>query len=159
MKTYILSIAGVILLSAVVAMIAPNGKMGAFVRGMMKLLILAVVVTPLISVMKKGDFDFSSSELATDGAFLEQCAELVSTGDEAEINAFIEETYAVTALSAAVRSADGRYALEKITVKITDFGIFGQDEHIDIIREIKEGLEERYGCTAEVYEEHSEVAG
>lgn len=159
MKTYILSIAGVILLSAVVAMIAPNGKMGAFVRGMMKLLILAVVVTPLISVIKKGDFDFSSSELRSDGEFLEQCALLAAAGDADEINAFVEENYSVTACSAVVCSADGTYAIEKITVKITDFGIFGQDEHIDIIREIKEGLEERYGCTAEVYEEHSEVAG
>ena len=37
MKAYILSIAGVVLLSAVITIIAPSGKMGKFLRGAVKL--------------------------------------------------------------------------------------------------------------------------
>lgn len=157
MKTYILSIAGVILLASVFAIITPNGKTGSFIRGMMKLLILAVIVAPMIGWLMEGDFDFASSEIAADPVFLEQCSEIVSGEDGKEIGAYLLEEFGVTAETEVKRSADGRYSLEKITVKIVDFGIFGQDEHIDIISRIQSALEEKYGCAAEVAEFYDEV--
>ncbi len=152
MKTYILSIAGIILLSAVVSIIAPNGKMGVFVKGMTKLLILVVIVAPLISIVKKGEFDCALDNFAEDTPFLEYCAGVVSSDDEKQIAAFLLEDYGVLADVKAVRSADGKYTLEKITVKVLDLGIFGQDEHIDNISRIQIILQEKYGCEAVVYD-------
>ena len=43
MKAYILSIAGVVLLAAVITIIAPGGKMGKFLKGAVKLVILFVM--------------------------------------------------------------------------------------------------------------------
>ena len=48
------------------------------------------------------------------------------------------------------RRADGEFSYEKILIKITDFGIIGQDEHIHISEEIEKMLEARYSCDAEV---------
>lgn len=152
MKAYILSIAGVILLSAVLSMIVPNGKTGAFVRGMMKLLILSVVIAPMIGWLKTGEFDFAPSALNENAAYLEKCASIVSQNDESEIRFYLQETFGVTAEAEVTRSTDGRYFLEKITVNIYEFGINGQDGHIDIISRIRSALEERYGCNAEVYD-------
>lgn len=152
LKAYILSIAGVILLTSVVAAIAPNGKMGAFVRGMTKLLVLAVVTAPLISVLKTGKFEFTAAEIQTDSAFLGECAAIVSEEDEREISAYLSDL-SLSAEVRAERSSDGLYTMKKITVKITDFGIFGQDEHIDMIDRIQSDLQDRYGCETVVYEE------
>ena len=69
MKAYILAIAGAVLLSAVVAVIAPSGKMGKFVRGITKLFILLVMLSPLVSFLLKGaTFDFGTDALAEDTA-------------------------------------------------------------------------------------------
>lgn len=159
MKAYILSIAGIILLSAVVSMIVPNGKTGSFVRGMMKLLILAVVAAPMIGWLKTGDFEFSSAPIGEDAAYLETCSVLASRKDGEEIARYLSQEFGVTADAEAERSADGRYALEKITVKIYDFGIIGQDGHIDSISRIRSALEEKYGCPAEVYDEAETDSG
>ena len=48
MKAYILSIAGAVLLSAVITIISPSGKMGKFIKGTSKLLILVIMLAPVI---------------------------------------------------------------------------------------------------------------
>ena len=78
MRAYILSIAGIVLISAVVSMIAPSGKMGKFIRGTTKLLILLVMLGPIISwVEGKRELSLSSSNIRTDEAYLERCISLM----------------------------------------------------------------------------------
>ena len=62
----------------------------------------------------------------------------------------VTEEYGVTAEAQVNRRADGEFSYEKILIKITDFGINGQDEHIHISEEIERALESHYGCDAEV---------
>lgn len=151
LKAYILAIAGVILLSAVVSVLLPQGKMNGFIKGMAKLLVLAVIVTPFISYLQKGEFDFAANEINLDAAYLTESAALAATKTEEDIQIFLLEEYEIVA-EASVTYSCGEYLPEKITVKISAFGIFGEEEHIDSIAKIKTVIEERYGCTAEVYE-------
>ena len=146
MKAYILSIAGIVLISAVVSMIAPSGKMGKFVRGTTKLMILLVMLAPLISWLEgKTEFTLSSSSIDTDDKYLERCITLMEVGDSRTISAYLLSEYGVTAEICTERE-DETFRLQKITVKVTDFGIIGQDGHINIMTRIGEDLEARYGC-------------
>ena len=146
MKAYILSIAGIVLISAVVTMIAPSGKMGKFVRGTTKLMILLVMLAPIISWLEgKTELSLSSSSIDTDEAYLERCVSLMEEGDAREIAAYLLSEYGVTAEIYTERNGD-TFRLQKITVNVTDFGIIGQDGHINIMTRIGEDLEARYGC-------------
>ncbi len=150
MKAYILSIAGVVLLAAVITIIAPGGKMGKFLKGAVKLVILFVMVSPLVSIFSEGEFAFETAQIGTDEEYLAHCADQLSEEDEAAIIGYLSEEYGVTAEAQVNRRADGEFSYEKILIKITDFGIIGQDEHIHISEEIEKMLEARYGCDAEV---------
>lgn len=150
MKAYILSIAGVVLLTAVITIIAPGGKMGKFLKGATKLVILFVMVSPLASWVTEGDLSFQTASIGMDEEYLAHCADRLALSDGAAIGSWLSEEYGVTADVQVSRLADETFSYEKIIVKITDFGINGQDEHIHIIEEVDRVLEERYGCDAEV---------
>lgn len=152
MKAYILGIAGAVLLSAVVSVIAPNGKMGKFVKGGMKLVVLIVLVSPFVTFFMKGEFPMGTEgkSISVDTAYLETCGNLLRENDERTIVALLKEEYGVGA-EVVVEYAEKNFAVrKKISVKIKDFGIYTEDEHIDIMKKITAALRERYGCETEV---------
>lgn len=150
MKAYVLGIAGVVLLTAVIAIISPGGKMGKFLKGAAKLVILLVMVSPLATLFTEGELTFETAAVETDDQYLAYCAEELAAADEAQICEMLRETYGVQAEAEVSRAAAAGFPHEKICIKITDFGINGQDEHIHISEEIEGALESRYGCDAEV---------
>ena len=150
MKTYLLTLTGAILLSAIVSILISDGKMGRFVKGMTRLFVFSIVIVPLVSLFGKKSFDFSTGNIGTDENYLLKCAALLSEKDEEIITNYLFEEYSLVAETIVERSASGKFACKKITVKINDFGIFGQDEHIDMINRIKTDIEEKYGCQTEV---------
>lgn len=93
MTGYILSIAGVVLLSALVAMIAPSGKMGEFLKGVTKLVTLFILLAPIGKLAAGDEFIFSVGKIETDEAYLAYCAQELSAQDEAEIVLWLDETY------------------------------------------------------------------
>ena len=149
MKGYILSIAGVILISAVVAVISPGGKMGKFVKNMTRLFIFVVLITPFVRFAKDPEAFFPATEIAADDGFLRDYAEMLSRKDGEEIALWIKEEFGVGAEAEVSRSFDD-FSYEKIVVRVTDFGINGAESHIDILSAIRERLEKTYGCRAEV---------
>ena len=151
MKTYILAIAGVILLSAVVTMIAPSGKMGKFVKGTMKLVILVVMISPAISWVKSGKLDLpASTSVRLDEGYLEACSARLEAADEEEIGAYIAEQFSVDCTVKVTRSDDAPFSREKILITVDAAGIIGTDEHIHIVTCIREAIEARYGAHTEV---------
>lgn len=150
MKAYILSIAGVVLISAVVSIIAPNGKMGKFIRGAVKLVGLVVLLTPFVSLFQGKGFSFESARFDTDETYLQRCVALMEERDEEEIQTFLQETFSVTAEAAVKRETDSVFSVKIIQIKISDFGINGEGEHINIVDQIKEALLKKYGVTAEI---------
>lgn len=149
MKGYVLSIAGAILISAVISIIAPGGKMGKFVKGMTRLFIVVVLVTPFIRFAKDPQASLPSAEIGTDEGYLRTYTDMLSRSDEREIAAWLEEEWGISAKIAVSRSGED-FSYQKIAVTITDFGINGKESHIDIVSAVRQGLSERYGCEAEV---------
>lgn len=152
MKAYILSIAGIILLSAVISIVSPPGKMGKFLKGATKLFILLVLVSPFVSWFTDGEFSLMnvSDVFEADTEYYRKCADLLSAADREAIELYISEEYGLESEAEVARRADENFTCEKIVIKISDFGIFGQDERIDIVDSIRETIEKKYGCSAEV---------
>ncbi|MDE6676829.1 MAG: hypothetical protein K2K12_03860 [Clostridia bacterium] len=78
------------------------------------------------------------------------CAERLSEEDEKEIESFLKDEFGVDAEIQVKRKTDAKFSYQKISVKIFDFGIIGQDEHIDTMSRIQETLQAKYGCLTEV---------
>lgn len=151
MKAYILTLAGAVLLSAVLSILVSDGKMGKFIKGMTKLLVFSIVAAPLISLFAEGEFALPSAEIGHDEGYLERCAELLSERDAAEIEAYLSEEFALPAAEVqAKRGTEDGFPLKKITVILQADGIFGQDGHIDMVDRIRAALFGRFGCEAEV---------
>ncbi len=151
MKGYILAVAGVILLSAVVACIAPSGKMGRFVKGMMKLVILAVMISPMLGWVRSGTLDLSAaSSIGTDEGYLRACSERLEEEDERAIAAFLLSDFSLSAEVDVTRSDDPSFEREKIRIILPAEGINGEEERINIMTRIREAVAARYGCEVEV---------
>ena len=150
MKAYVLSIVGAVLISAVITIIAPSGKMGRFVKGGMKLFTLVVLVAPFVNWFQSGKLSLSASALGEDDGYFAACAEMLEARDEEEIVATIGEKFGVEATAEVSRRADATFERKKIIVKISDFGISGQGEHKDILDRVQAFLNEQYGNIAEV---------
>lgn len=147
MKAYVLSVAGAVLISAVLTIISPAGKMGKFVKGMTKLFILLILLSPLISAFRGGLS--SAADVGTDKGYLYYCEEVMKREDAENISGLLFREFGITAEVATRRTA-GELTPEKINVKITDFGIIGQDGHIDTMKRVQAYLADRYGCEVEV---------
>lgn len=149
MKGYILAVAGAILLSAIVSVIAPSGKMGKFVKGAAKLLVLLSLLAPILSIAK-GELALPVSDVGMDGEYLAKCAQMLAEQDERDIEQMLVSRFSVEGRALVVRTAEAGFPVEKLEVKITDFGIIGQEGHIYTMSRIEETLEKQYGCAAEV---------
>lgn len=152
METYILALAGVIILSAVVACIAPSGKMGKFIGGMTKLLPLVVMIAPLIGLVKGDGLALSEAagSVESDAGYFAACAARLESADEAEISAYLGEKFSVSAQVESVRGAEPPFRREKIKILVAPDGINGEDERIHILTRIREAVEADFGCDAEV---------
>lgn len=151
MKGYVLSVAGVILISAVISIIAPSGKMGKFVKSISRLFIFVVLISPFVRFAKDPETFFPSAELKEDDSFLKIYAMKLSEADAEEISAWMTEEYGVGTSVLVSRSSDD-FSYQKIVVRVIDFGINGEESHIDIMSAAKVRLLERYGCEVEVGE-------
>lgn len=149
MKAYILGVAGVILISAIISILVPSGKMGKFIKGMTKLFILAILISPFVAWLKGGDPLFSSTDLGADKKYLKTYVAMLTDEDEAAIKAFLEEEYGIGTDVAVSRSFDD-FSYEKIKVVVLDFGINVDESHIDILSNVKTRLSGRFGCPVEV---------
>lgn len=150
MKAYILSIAGIILLSAVFTIVLPGGKMGKFLKGMLKTATILVLLAPFVSWAGGKGFDFQTSDMIMDEKYLAYCAQSISEQDEKEIGAALKNNFGVTVEVSVERDSGSPFSVKKMQIKIIDFGINEENEHIIIVDKIKSTLEKKYGCTAEV---------
>ncbi len=150
MKEYILALAGVILLSAVVAVIAPGGRMGKFVSGITKLLPLFVLVAPLVGLIKGEAPTFEAGgDIAEDVSYFETCQKMLEREDVAAVKLLVSE-FSLRCDAVSERDDAPPFARKKISVAVQTEGIIDADEHIHILTEIKEAVEDAFGCPAEV---------
>ncbi len=148
MKEYVLSIAGVVLITSLLSLLLPKGKLSASIRLAAKLVGLLVLIAPFVK-FASGGTGFSP-ELSVD--YLSTCERLAEEGEAGRIKLLVEQDFGVTAEIAVDCMAKSPFSVKKITVTVVDFGIFGQEAHIDIMTKIKRAAIEEYGCEVIVSE-------
>ncbi|MGN0822256.1 MAG: hypothetical protein ACI4NG_00630 [Candidatus Gallimonas sp.] len=151
MKAYVLSIAGVVLLSAVVTIVSPGGGTGKFLRGIVKLACVAVLVAPFARFFAVGETElFRSTAAEEDGAYFLRCSSFAEEWEAEKIEAYLSERFSVVAEAEAECSEQSPFFVKRLVVRVKDFGINPSGEHINIIREIESALRGAYGCEVEV---------
>lgn len=158
MKEYILAVCGAVILSALALILLPEGKTGKMINGMLKLFCLLVMLVPLLAMFREGGsivniFQGEEAVAQPDAAFVEYMFARRAEQEEGLLEADVYEAYGVQAYAEIEwESIDYAFTVRNVQVKIQDFGIYGEDEHIIIIEQIEERVGTRYeGAEVSVY--------
>lgn len=157
MDTYILSVCGAVILSAVAAILLPEGRLGKFIGGILKIFCLLIIVLPLPSMLQGifpdgGETDVSA-EMPLDETFLNKMFTLQMERQEQLIDERLEGEYGIVVSSQIVWELVGyECKISQIEISIQDFGIYGKDEHIFVIEQVKNTVFAMYGEEVIVYE-------
>ncbi len=148
MKAYVLSIAGVVLLSAIVTLVLPNGKMGGAIRAGCKLVCLLVLIAPFATLATGKSL--SVQTVLEDGAYLATCQSLAEEGEAGKIELLLNQDYGITTEVRVECEAKSPFSVKKVTVEIVDFGIIASEEHINIMKKVETACKKEYGCEVTV---------
>ncbi len=158
MDTYILSVCGAVILSAVAAILLPEGRMGKFIGGIVKIFCLLIIVLPLPSMLEgilpsEGEDSNVSTEMPLDETFLQKMFSLQMERQEKLICERLEGEFEIV-VSARIlwELVDCECKIKQIEISIEDFGIYGKDEHIFVIEQVKNTVFAMYGAEVVVYE-------
>ncbi len=146
MNGYVLCIAGAVLLSAVVSILLPKGKMGGAVKFASKLLCLFALIAPFQTLFRDNQLVLPE----TDTGYLATCERLAEEGEEGKIVLLISQDYGVNATVEVDCQESSPFAVKKVKIIVTDFGINAEEEHINIMSKIKTACEKEYGCEVSV---------
>jgi len=147
MKAYVLSIAGAVLLSAIVTLIAPKGKLSGVIKATTKLVCLFVLLAPFVSFAQSGEFSpVASLEIKEDKDFLNSCKEYAESYESERLEREILQSFGLNSRVETTCGEQSPYSVKKLLVKLQKSDIIGEGEHIDIMRKIEEAIEKRYGC-------------
>jgi hypothetical protein len=85
MSAYVLSVIGVILISAVLTAILPSGKTNTVVKGVTRLACVLAIIMPVLIFFQSGEWkigktffqeDFAQTVIQTDGSFIQYYSEM-----------------------------------------------------------------------------------
>lgn len=142
MSSYILSVCGAVIISALVSIIMPEGKTGKFINGIVKIACVLIMVSPIISwVYKlKGEKSQSVNNIKVDigDDFLNYFNNVKAEELEKDIKKIIENQYDIEVfVEIDWQISNYAFTLKKVLINIKNFGIYKKDEHIIIIEQIQ----------------------
>ena len=140
MKEYILAVCGAVVIAALISLLLPSGKTGRFIGGILKLFCLLVMLVPLFRMF--GNFVLPDAEkpaaaYGPDEEFVRYVCEQQAQARAEEVEKAVEEKFSVD-VSVEVEWEYAEYScnVTEISVKIEDFGIYGNEGHIYVIQQI-----------------------
>lgn len=146
LSSWVLSIAGVVLLGTVLDLLLTKSRLKAFIRAVFATVTVLIVVTPIPAFIKSGfraDFDWGNVEL--DGKYL-QYAENQKLNALAEA---VEKALADDGIPNAKVTVDGSVDKEvlvrSVSVNLSESGIDGENEHINKYAVVKRKVSEYLG--------------
>ncbi len=156
MKAYILSVCGAVIISSLAVILLPEGRMGKFINGILKLFCLLIMLIPLFSLLRDfsmPDQDENTSGIVLDENFIDYFYSQQASQEEEWLAELMKEEFSVSAdVQIEWDSVEYAYERSKVNVKIENFGMYGDDEHILIISEIKARIAEVLQISSEVIE-------
>ncbi|MFR1983862.1 MAG: stage III sporulation protein AF [Christensenellaceae bacterium] len=163
MSAYLLSIIGIVLLTAILSAVLPDGKTVKFIKGIAKLCCLAVILAPVLGFFKEAsdgkiNFPFFSSEtvIETDGAFIDYSSTNVWLA-ETELEKNWRRPFVASGspfCGITVRSRGRRTALSVRERNQNHQSVVDAEGNIDgeVRERMKAHIVEKYGCEVEFEE-------
>ena len=139
MKAWIISIVSVVLITSIVCLILPQGKMGRYVKNIFSILTILVIIKPII-YLKDSSFDFeqvSNGEVVIQTDFINYIYEKKVDEQEKNCIKIIENKGIKNAnvdITFSVENLDIKIRL--VQIKLNNSVIISDKQHIDIKEEI-----------------------
>ena len=134
MKAYVLAIAGMAILTAVVTLVMPRKKFSGTIGWILKLCMILTLVGPILGFIRQDPTEFSSAEsiFTQDGAYINNSYALA-------VERELKSRYGVTVRAeVSLAAAGGETGGASVKIYIDDFGMNAEEEHINIITQIAE---------------------
>ena len=150
MDAYILAVCGAVILSALVTIVLPEGKTGKFIGGILRLFCLLVMLTPLLALLQTGGSgdvfaEETGAKISLDDSFVAYMFDRRADEEERAVRERLAEEFGVrSAVQIGWKSVEYAYTVSKVEIVIEDFGIYGEDEHIFVIEQVRSRVSELY---------------
>ena len=159
MKSWILSVGAMILLTAIITIILPKGKTSGLIKSVFALLSLLVIIQP-VTALKNGDSDFSipsisgGNEIIIQENYLEFIARKRNENNEKNCEKILTENGINGATVSIEYTTDenASYEIQKVTLNFENSVINSDKEHIYIIETAIEKIAEYLDTDSEVIE-------
>ena len=142
MKDWIISVSAVVIITAIVTLILPEGKMGKYVKSIFCILILLTIIKPLVFLK---DLEFNYESILTKNAIVLQ-EDFIGYTLEKQVNQTINkcknllEDIGVNDPTINIDyTIDSNFNpnIRQVIVNLKNSVIISDKEHIDIIKEVK----------------------
>ena len=143
MNSWILSVCATILLTVVVGLIVPQGKLGGFIKSIFSLVTIIVIIQPMVELKNVSyDFNFSSQlECVIQQNYLDFADFKKTQALESDaVTLLVDKGYKVNSVTINYDSCDFTYKIKKISVYFDKSVIKPDNVNIDIIDEITDLL-------------------
>lgn len=155
-SVYILSVAGVVILTVLVEIVLPSGKMNKYVKGILAVFMVFVIVNPIINFVKKGiNFDFQiSTQIDENVLNVVKNQQIKALKNDLE-NKLKQNGFGDVDLSFDAKIEDGVLKIETIFVDLTNYVLLNDEQHIFNSKAVKDFLLTQTGLKIEqvvVYE-------
>ena len=145
MKSWIISISAVVIITAIISLIVPEGKIGKYIKSIFSLFIVFTIIKPLFYI-KNTEFKyediFDQNEIELQFSFIEFISEekineyenncLIILENEGVSNGIVEIVYS--------HEDQSKIKIEFISVNLENSVIISDKSHIDIIKDIKKNI-------------------
>lgn len=145
LSAWILSIAGVVLLSVLVELILPAGSMNKYIKGIFAFIIMFVILSPIPKLLNQNiDISswFDSQTIKVDEDYLQQLNYDKMIKLQSDIESEIS-SYGYNNVNIYISSDifDNTFSVKSVTVDLTELVITENAEHINIVK-IKQHITE-----------------
>ncbi len=132
MSGYVLSVIGIILISAILTAVLPSGKTSSVIKGVTRLACVLVIVMPILVFFQSGEWkigktffpgDFSESVIQTDETFIQYYSEMRVREAERKLEEALFEEFSVNV------NVTLRWEIET-----SEYASYYEDEKIKITR-------------------------
>lgn len=138
LSAWVLSIAGVVLLSVLVELILPSGAMNKYIKGIFAFIIMLVILTPIPKLLNQNiDISnfFNSDVIQPDEDYIEQINLDKLSALQTEIEKEIEnEGYQNVKVYISSNIFDNTFQIRSATIDLTNLVITANAERTNIVR-------------------------
>ncbi len=157
MREYVISVIGIVIISAILTTIIPDGKTSGMIKGIAKTACVAVIITPIIHFFQAGETPsfiyknsqeiFLQSGIETDAAFIEYYSEMRIAETQEKLQKELQEKYGLrvkTILNWEWREQSGNKGSTK-EIYITKITVCDMEDETEYMKnEVREYLSKSY---------------